>query len=179
VPITDFSCHHKSFRRHGRSGRGRVTIAPYSRASCLTGYQKIREIVMLKIALSLASAVTTLMLASSAHAQTALTFGSQQPSAFGTDPIIRVTVAFRTGIASSESQAVPDVKAQEAARRTIYSMAGGECAVLTEVFQAECRLGNVAIFTTPVPTPANSPSSNVLNATANYELKPRPPSSAR
>jgi hypothetical protein len=83
-------------------------------------------------------------------------------SAFGADPVMRVTTPFRTAIVVTE----------EAARRTLYGMAEGECAVLSEVFQAECRLSSFTI-TTPVPTPtATPPPASSMVAPAIYELKP-------
>jgi hypothetical protein len=94
----------------------------------------------------------------------------QQNTASGIDTIVRVTTAFRTTVMITELQMVPDAKAQEAARRALYGMAESECAALSEIFKAECRLSSVSIAN-PV-MPANVPASNILTASAVYELKP-------
>jgi hypothetical protein len=119
-----------------------------------------------------------LFIATSANAQATMTFNNPPPSsAFGVDPMMRITTTFRVGVTSADPQTGPDAKAQEAARRALYGMADSECAVLSEVFKAECRLNSLA---TVVPfAPANAPPSNVMSATAIYELKPRPSASAR
>jgi hypothetical protein len=54
-----------------------------------------------------------------------------QGSAFG-NPTIRVTAAFRAAVEGADPRAVPDAKAQEAARRMLYDMAARECAVLSK-----------------------------------------------
>jgi hypothetical protein len=115
--------------------------------------------------------------ATSASAQFTFTPGPQQPSAFGVDPIIRVTTAFRTTVAT-EPQVVPDAKAQETAHRALYGMAESECANLSEIFKAECRLSSVQIIF-PFVTPANAPPSNVMTTTCVYELKPKGSASGR
>jgi mannose/cellobiose epimerase-like protein (N-acyl-D-glucosamine 2-epimerase family) len=113
--------------------------------------------------------------------------GAQQPppqyqppptSAFGSSPVMRITVPFRTAVEAADAHAVPDQKAQETARRALYDMAAGECVVLSEAFQAECRLGSLQIFTQVAPAqPANAPPS--MNATVVFELRPRSAASAR
>jgi hypothetical protein len=101
-----------------------------------------------------------------------------QSSAFGAEPIVRITVALRAPVIVTEPQGVLDTKALEAARRTLYGMAEGECATLSETFKAECRLSSLSIVNAIV-TPANAPPPNVMNATAVYELKPRGTASGR
>ena len=67
-----------------------------------------------------------------------------------------------------------DAKAQETARRALYGMAESECTVLSEIFKAECRLGNVSIsIPIVVGNVASNTSapSNSMSATAIYELK--------
>jgi hypothetical protein len=113
---------------------------------------------------------------SAATAQTAMITQFTQPSAFGVDPLIRVVASFRVAIASSDGQAASSMTAQEAARREIYAMAAKECGMLSETFKAECRLGSINTFapgSPPSPPSAASASMSYLNATANYELKPR------
>lgn len=91
-------------------------------------------------------------------------------AAFG-DPVIRVTAAFRAPVEGADPRAVPDAKSQEAARRALYEMAAKECAVLSEIFKAECRLTAVQM---PAPlVQVITPASPAQNATANYELTPR------
>jgi hypothetical protein len=122
--------------------------------------------------------IAAVLPATSATAQfTITTQGPQQTSAFGVDPVIRVTTSFRTTVVT-DPQLVPDaVKAQETAHRALYGMADSECATLSEIFKAECRLSSVQI-SIPV-TPANAPPSNVMTATAVYELKPKGSASGR
>ena len=102
-------------------------------------------------------------------AQVTLSPVQPAPSVFGPDPVMRVTVAFRTSAATAETQPMGDAQAAETVRRTLYGMAAAECAVLAEVFKAECRLNSVAMPT--VFGTVNS--SGVMTATALYELKPK------
>jgi hypothetical protein len=97
-------------------------------------------------------------------------YGPQQGSAFGTDPITRVTTSFRTAIVVTEPLG-GDAKAQEAARRVLYGMAEGECTTLSEIFQAERRLSSFAINTPFIAPLPNTPATS-MTATAVYELKP-------
>jgi hypothetical protein len=117
-------------------------------------------------------AVATLLVALSitnVSAQVNVNTSSPQSTAFGTDPIIRITSTFRTGITVTEPQAVPDANAQETARRALYKMAENECAALSEIFNAECRLGSVSML---LLVPAASIPPNTMSATASYELRP-------
>jgi len=54
-------------------------------------------------------------------------------SAFGTDPVIRITSSFRATAAATDGQPTPDAKSQEAARQSLYRTAEGDCLVLAEV----------------------------------------------
>jgi hypothetical protein len=113
--------------------------------------------------------------ATGASAQQQIRAGGPLNPAFGTDPIIRVTVSFRAAIEGADARAVPDPKAQDAARRALYDMAATECSTLSETFKAECRLGSLQIFpqmATPAQPPNGPPTIASLNATAIYELKP-------
>jgi hypothetical protein len=105
---------------------------------------KPEEEVMKTLAMAIARAAFS---ATSAIAQSFFPYynyphGLPQGSMFGTDPITHVTTSFRTAIVTA---AMDDAKAQETARRTLYAMAENECAILSEIFQAECRLGSFAI----------------------------------
>jgi hypothetical protein len=100
-------------------------------------------------------------------------------SAFGPDPVMRITVSFRTAVEAVDARTAPDQKAQETARQALYHMAADECAVLSETFQAECRLGSLQIFALPVQSSNAPPVVPSLNATAIFELKPRHTGSAR
>jgi len=73
--------------------------------------------------------------------------------------------------ALAEGQSVPDAKTQEAARVELYRSAERECAQLSEIYKAECRLSQVTINT--IIAAPNSPPPNALSATATYELKPK------
>ncbi len=84
---------------------------------------------------------------------------------------LRVTSTFRTTVALTPTQIVPDAAAQEMARRALYAMAADECAALSEIFKSDCHLTSVQIVAFP-PLGSNAQPANVLNATATYELRP-------
>jgi hypothetical protein len=117
-------------------------------------------------------AIVTAFSATAANAQITSTFGPPQPplSPFGVDPIMRVSSVFRVAVTSEPTAPFTDPKAQEAARRTLYGMAEGECAILSEVFKAECRLGSVSIILGPIGP--NAPM-NLMSATVAFELRPK------
>ena len=116
--------------------------------------------------------VAILLSATSANAQ--VPTPQPAPSAFGVDPIIRVTSVFRAKIEGvADMRDVPDIKAQEAVRKSLYDMAANECAMLAETLKAECPLSNIVIIpptTVIVGTYAVPPA---MTATALYELRPR------
>ena len=115
------------------------------------------------------SAFALAMSAQSALAQITLNSSPNPPSSFA-DQTIRVTTSFRTPLPPpADAQTPPDTKAHDAARRELYRMAENECAALSEIYKAECHLTSVTINQTFLP--ANAPPSNVLNATAVYELR--------
>jgi hypothetical protein len=130
-------------------------------------------------------AIAEALSATSASAQTVTTTFSSLNTAFRADPVMRVTSTFRTTVAVTEPQALPDAKAQETARRLLYGMAESECTVLSEIFKTECRLGNVSISIPIVVgnvasnTSFASAPSNSMSATKIYELKPREAASGR
>jgi hypothetical protein len=114
-----------------------------------------------------------MMCATSTHAQTTMTFGSNPPpSAFGTDPIIRISSFFRTTAALADGQTIPDARSQEAARRELYRMAESECLILSEIYKAECRLSSLTVNGLFSTTP-NGPPPNAITATGAYELRAR------
>ena len=125
----------------------------------------------------IAVAIAVALSAVSASAQTTMTFGSTPPWAFGAEDILRVSSTFRTSVIIREPQAVPDASAQETARRALYTMAEGECAALSQIFKAECRLGSISILFPALPSNAAPP--NTMSATAIYELRPRPAPAGR
>lgn len=85
---------------------------------------------------------------------------------------MRATSVFRTTVAFADPQTVPDARAQDAARRALYQMGEGECATLSEIFHAECRLSSLNILTPPLPSAQDAAKNNtVMTATANYELR--------
>jgi hypothetical protein len=94
-----------------------------------------------------------------------------QGSPHSRESVIRITSVFRTPLALIPTQTVPDAQTEGTARRALYVMAGDECAVLSEIFQGECRLGSLQIAV-PFAGPGN-PVSNVMTATAVYELRLR------
>jgi hypothetical protein len=129
-------------------------------------------------------AIAVALSATSGSAQITTTF-SQQNTAFGVDPVMRITSTFRTTVAGTEPQGIPGAKEQEIARRALYGMAESECTALSEIFKAECRLSNVSISIPIVVgnvasnTSFASAPSNSMSATAIYELKPRGVASGR
>jgi hypothetical protein len=112
---------------------------------------------------------TALMFTTAANAQvmTTTTFGSQ-PSAFA-EPTLRITTGFRTATAPAEGQTIADPKSQESARQILYRMAEAECATLSEIYKADCRLASVSVST--LPALPNSGPPNGMGASAVYELK--------
>jgi hypothetical protein len=68
------------------------------------------------------------------------------------------------------AEPVGDAKVQETARRTHHAMAENEWTILSEIFQAECRLSSFAINTSIVAPLANIPPANSVAAAAVYEL---------
>jgi hypothetical protein len=129
---------------------------------------QLREVLMKILA---AVAVTVAFLPTIVNAQQMTILGTplNPPPINWADPVIRIITTFRIAVATKDTESLNDVKAQETSRRTLYSMAEGECAILSEMFKAECRLNNVAITGLAVP-PANLPTST-MSASAVYELK--------
>jgi hypothetical protein len=114
-----------------------------------------------------------MMFAASTHAQTTMTFGSNPPpSAFATDPIIRISSFFRTTAAMTDGQTIPDARSQEAARRELYRMAENECLVLSEIYKADFRLSSLTVNGLFSTTP-DGPPPNVMTANGAYELRAR------
>ena len=91
---------------------------------------------------------------------------------------LRISSTFRTTLTMAPTQVVPDPAAQEAGRRALYAMAADECAALSEIFKSDCHLTSVQIVAFP-PLGSNAQPANILNATANYELRPMRQSPAR
>ncbi len=136
----------------------------------------------MKYAMILLSSLAAFQVSAATAQITTMTYPSQT-SAFGVEPIIRVATTFRVAVAVNDGQSVSNMAAQETARREIYAIAAKECEVLAEAFKAECRLGSLSTFA-PAPAPNSPPSSTPvalgsINATANYELKPRATGPAR
>jgi hypothetical protein len=118
--------------------------------------------------------IALLLSATSASAQI-FTQPQPQPSAFGTDPTIRITAQFRARIEGiTDPREVPDAKAQDAARRALYQMAANECATLSEIWKAECRVSGFSVVAAAFP-PSNiqQPPVPSMTATATYELRVR------
>jgi hypothetical protein len=124
--------------------------------------------------------IAVLLLVKSATAQTISTYtGQPQVSAFGVDPTIRIAAQFRVRIEGvTDPRDVPDAKAQAAARRALYEMAANECAALSEIWKAECRLGSFSITAVVFPS-NNTPQNAVMTGAANYELRPKGSASGR
>jgi hypothetical protein len=116
--------------------------------------------------------VALLLSATSANAQVPMP--QPAPSAFGADPIMHVTSVFRAKIEGvADIRDVPDIKAQEAVRKSLYDMAANECAVLAETLKAECRLSNIVIISPNTLVVGGYGVPPAMTATALYELKPR------
>ena len=99
-------------------------------------------------------------------------------SAFGPDPTMLITTTFRIRIEGpADPRDVPSASAQSIARRTLYTMAANECLVLTEFWQAECRLNSFSVYVRVEsfgegnPEPPQLPS---MFGKAVYELKLKP-----
>jgi hypothetical protein len=118
--------------------------------------------------------IAMLLSAISASAQVVTTTTGAPGSAFGADPTIRITTQFRTRIEGvADPRDVPDAKAQQAARRALYEMAANECAALSEIWKAECRLGSFTIVGITNFLPNVTPPNPSMTGTANYELRLR------
>jgi hypothetical protein len=124
-------------------------------------------------------AVTFVALASiaSASAQPATMPGAEPTaSAFGPDPVIRITTTFRARIEGvADTRDVPSTTAQDNARRTLYNMAANECTVLAEYWKAECRLNSFSVYVALESQEGpNEPHAPSMFGTAVYELKLQP-----
>ena len=86
---------------------------------------------------------------------------------------MHVTSVFRAKIEGvADIRDVPDIKAQEAVRKSLYDMAANECAVLAETLKAECRLSNITIIAPTTVFVGTYGIPPAMIATALYELKP-------
>jgi hypothetical protein len=168
-------------QERGAGARDAVIISCQSLARFRLAFNS-GEVIMKTLVVA---AIAVAFSATSASAQSVTTTFSSPNTAFGADPVMRVTSTFRTTVAVTEPQANPDAKAQETARRALYGMAESECTALSEIFKAECRLSNVSISIPIVVgnvasnTSFASAPSNSMSATAIYELKPRGVASGR
>jgi len=117
--------------------------------------------------------VTLVLAATSVTAQ--MNVAAPQGGASNVVPAMRVTTTFRATVVAVETQTILDPKPQETARRTLYGMAEGECAALSEVFKSECRLSSLSIVNPVVTNMLSAPNlaSAIMTATAVYELTPR------
>jgi hypothetical protein len=83
-------------------------------------------------------------LATTATAQTIVVNPRQSMAPVSTEQV-RVTVNLNTFVAAPTDSSEEAVKAQEAGRRLVYGLAAHECAVLLELFAADCRLESVNV----------------------------------
>ncbi len=65
-------------------------------------------------------------------------------------------------------------KLMEVARRQLYEDVANECAILTEIFKADCRLASLNANTSVQDRGAGGPAINA-NGSASFELLPRAP----
>jgi hypothetical protein len=120
--------------------------------------------------LAVAFAALTSIAAASAQTPT-IPNSDSASSAFGPDPMIRITTTFRARIEGSvDPRDVPSATAQDAARRTLYNMAANECSMLSEFWKAECRLSSFSVYV-PIVRP-DVPQAPSMFGTALYELRP-------
>jgi hypothetical protein len=89
-------------------------------------------------------------------------------SVFSANGTVRITTTFRIAVATKDTESLNDAKAQEDGRRRLYGMAAGECEIIAEAFKAECRLNSFSISSLAT----SRPPTNMMAATAVYELKP-------
>jgi len=117
--------------------------------------------------------VTLVLAATSVTAQ--VNVAAPQGGASNVVPAMRVTTTFRATVVAVETQTILDPKPQETARRTLYGMAEGECAALSEVFKSECRLSSLSIVNPVITNMLSAPNlaSAIMTATAVHELTPR------
>jgi hypothetical protein len=132
---------------------------------------------------ALAFALSTILSASSASAQgislEGIPMEGPRPpatsSVFSADGTVRITTTFRIAVATKDTESLNDVNAQEDGRRRLYGMAAGECQIISEAFKAECRLNSFTIASLTTMRPP----TNMMAATAVYELKPAWQNSAK
>jgi hypothetical protein len=131
-----------------------------------------------------ALALSTILFASSASAQGIMSMPLEvleaprppaTSSVFNANATVRITTTFRIAVATKDTESLNDVMAQEDGRRRLYGMAAGECQIISEAFKAECRLNSFTI--TSLAT--SRPPTNMMAATAVYELKPAGQDSAK
>ena len=121
-------------------------------------------------------AIAALAATATASAQPLTMPGAEAPvaSAFGPDPIIRITTTFRARIEGvADAREVPSTTAQDSARRTLYNMAANECTVLAEYWKAECRLNSFSVYVAleTMESPAAGGEVPSMFGTAVYELR--------
>jgi hypothetical protein len=129
---------------------------------------RISAAVAIAVALSASSASAQMTVLSQVSPSLPSTNSSSSNSVFGADATVRIVTTFRIPVATKDTEAQNDAKAQETGRRTLYGLAEGECAILSEIFKAECRLNSFTITSLAL----NIPPTNMLAASAVYELKP-------
>jgi hypothetical protein len=109
-------------------------------------YQRERRLGLVMRSLAVTFAALTSIAAASAQP---ITNPNSEPaaSAFGPDPIIQITTTFRVRIEGlADPRDVPNIPAQDTARRALYNMAANECIVLSEFWKAECRLNSFSVY---------------------------------
>jgi hypothetical protein len=126
---------------------------------------------------TVAAIMTAALLSATSASAQIVTQPQPQPSAFGTDPTIRITAQFRARIEGvTDPREVPDGKAQEAARRALYAMAANECATLSEIWKAECRVSGFSVVAAAFPlSNIQQPPVPSMTGTATFELRVRTP----
>ncbi|MGJ4945640.1 hypothetical protein ACQR1W_34120 [Bradyrhizobium sp. HKCCYLS1011] len=125
------------------------------------------------MARTIAAALALAMLISAASAQAVFPV---EPGAAGPNQPLQITTTFQARIeGAADARDVPATTAQDTARRSLYTMAANECAVLAEYWRAECRL--ISFYVSGPIAPIGGPVATIpsMFGTASYELRFKSP----
>jgi hypothetical protein len=115
-------------------------------------------------ALKIALAAGVSLMANSANAQMV---GQLHP-----DAPVRIQTSVNFFVAGPMGDSEEAQKSRDAARRSVYEMAGRECALLRDVIAKECRIESISINIGNVGRPyaAQQPEGYTVNGSMNFQI---------
>jgi hypothetical protein len=114
--------------------------------------------------------LVALLFATAATAQTiTISPRADAPTAV-TAPPLRIQTSIQIALPASSVE--DEAKAMESARRQLYQSANNECAILSDIFKADCRLVSANANSSTQERGVSGPSINA-HLNASYELSPR------